>query len=109
MVTGVLLFTTFLLCAVPLFVLGFLIRERKKLHLINGIDLEHVPDRDALADWLGLTCYRLGTLTLLAGIGLAAAPHFALPILAVYALAALIALALLGRGIARYRRPAASV
>ena len=109
MVTGVLLFTTFFLCAVPLFVLGFLIRERKKLHLVNGIDLDRVSDLDGLADWLGLTCYRLGALTTLAGLGLALAPVYALPILAAYGITTLVAVGLLLRGISRYQSPEISV
>ena len=67
---GIFIFLVMLLSALPLFVIAYLIRGRKQVGLIAGLDPNRVADREGLGRWVGLMLFLLGAVTILMGLGI---------------------------------------
>ncbi len=68
--------------AIPLFVLGYLIKYRKRVNLIAGYDPARVRDHDGLARWMGSWAIALGAVTLAFAALLATLPDAVGPVAA---------------------------
>ena len=68
--TGLIIFLVMLLCAVPLYVIAYLIGVKKRIGLISGLDPDRVTDKDGLARWVELMTFLMGVVTILMGLGI---------------------------------------
>ena len=68
--SGLFIFLIMLLAAVPLYVIAYLIGVKKRIGLISGLNPERVPDKDALARWVGLMTFLMGVVSILMGLGI---------------------------------------
>lgn len=60
--------------ALPLYVIAYLIRVKKRLNLVSGFNPALVADPDGMADWVGLFCFLIASAVVLMGVG-----HYFLP------------------------------
>jgi hypothetical protein len=60
--------------ALPLYVVAYLIRVKKRLGLIAGFNPALVADPDGMANWVGLFCFLIADAIVLMGVG-----HYLLP------------------------------
>ena len=67
---GLMIFLVMLLCALPLYVIAYLIGIKKRVGLISGLNPDRVTDKDGLARWAGLMLFLMGVVTILMGLGI---------------------------------------
>ena len=68
--SGLFIFLVMLLCALPLYVIAYLIGVKKRVGLISGLNPDRVADKDGLARWTGLMLFLMGVVTVLMGLGI---------------------------------------
>ncbi len=68
--SGLIIFLVMLFCALPLYVIAYLIGVKKRIGLISGLNPARVADQDGLARWAGLMLFLMGTVTMLMGLAI---------------------------------------